>query len=56
MTDLLLESLGEKSFTWGAVSSTDPLETEGKRREEYILALRAADKNDYESLKAFVRT
>lgn len=56
ITDLLLESLGQKSFTWGARTSTDPLEIAGTRREEYILALRAADESDYTALKAFVRS
>ncbi len=56
MTDLLLESLGCTSFTWGSNASSDPLEAEGKRREEYIFALRTADKNDYQSLKKFVRS
>ena len=56
MTDLLLESLGHQSFSWGATTCNDPLETESKRREEYIQALRAADKNDYASLNAFVRS
>lgn len=55
-TDLLLESLGCESFTWGATTSKDPLETEGTRREEYIFALRAADKNDYTPLSVFVRS
>jgi Fic-DOC domain mobile mystery protein B len=56
MTDLLLEDLEHKSFTWGAAKSGGPLETEGKRRDEYIAALKLADENDYEPLKAFVRS
>jgi Fic-DOC domain mobile mystery protein B len=56
MTDLLLESLGHNAFTWGANASNDSLEAVGKRREEYILALRAGDQGDYGSLNAFVRS
>lgn len=56
MTDLLLELNGSKRFTWGERTSQSRLEVEGARRQEYILALRHADKNDYIALMAFVRS
>ena len=50
--DLLLRQLGRPRFTWGSESLTDPNET----RRQYIEALRAADRHDYEPLLAFVRS
>ena len=49
--DLLLESLGEKRFSWGASLAADPAEL----RRVYIDALRAADAGDVEPLVDFVR-
>jgi Fic-DOC domain mobile mystery protein B len=51
-TDLLLDSIGHKPFTWGNVNLVDPAET----RDTYIAALRAADRHDIAPLIAFVRT
>ena len=51
MTDLLLEQLGGKPFTWG---DGDPLHAEDAR-QRYIEALRAADARDYGPLLAFLR-
>lgn len=56
MTDLLLERNGQERFTWGEKTNASPLETETERRKEYIKALQAADKNDYELLLLFVRS
>lgn len=56
MTDLLLESTGCEAFSWGAKTDLAPLETVGDRRQKYISALRAADKNQYDSLLSFVRS
>ena len=50
--DLLLRSMGEEPFSWGSKNLTNPSET----RAEYIDALRAADKHDYEKLSQFVRS
>ena len=51
-TDLLLRTMDTAPFTWGRENLTDPSTT----RSEYIDALRAADRNDYEPLFRFVRT
>ncbi len=50
--DLLLRSMDQESFTWGRENLTDPSMT----RTQYIDALRAADKQDYELLFEFVRS
>ena len=52
MTDVLLFNNGEEKFTWGRVD----LVSNSKTRQNYIAALRAADKGDYSSLFQFVRT
>ena len=51
ITDLLLEQLGGKAFTWGAGDLIHP----GEARERYIAALRAADAKDYSLLMNFLR-
>ena len=52
MADILIESVFSKNvFSWGYVNMTAPNET----RRKYILALRAADKGDFEALIEFVR-
>lgn len=56
VTDLLLETNGKDAFSWGANASKSPLETEGERRNAYIAALKAADRNDYSKLLVFVRS
>ncbi len=56
MTDLFLETRDQAPFTWGMRTAQTPIEAEGARRQEYIRALRAADKNDFALLLAFVRT
>ena len=50
-TDLLLEQLGERHFTWGAAD----LAHTGEAREQYIAALRAADAGDQRPLMDFLR-
>jgi len=52
MTDLLLKSLGQKRFSWGQAH----LVHAGPVRDEYITALRQADKGDYKALALFVRS
>jgi len=53
ITDLLLEKvLGRPRFSWGGAK----LESQGKVRDAYIRALRAADRNDYAPLLDFVRS
>ena len=51
-TDLLLEYLGQKRFTWGSATGTD---AKGVRKL-YIAALQAADSHDIARLLAFVRS
>lgn len=51
-TDLLLVAMGYKRFTWGRASLIDP----GRTRQQYIEALRAADRFDYGPLQDFVRS
>jgi len=53
MTDLLLEkALDSERFSWGGGDLIDS----GSCRDRYIAALRAADRGDYDLLKAFVRS
>jgi Fic-DOC domain mobile mystery protein B len=52
VTDLVMQSLGEEPFSWGNAD----LNGDGKARERYIQALRAADRGDYQPLLAFVRS
>jgi len=53
ITDLLLEKeLGLTHFSWGGGS----LNSSGECRDQYIAALRAADRGDYTLLKVFVRS
>ena len=56
ITELLLESHGQKPFTWGIYNNPTPLETESERRKEYIAALIAADAGSYGLLLKFVRS
>lgn len=52
MTDVILEkTLNVAPIEWGAGALND----DGEHRQAYINALRAADKNDYQSLIAFVK-
>ena len=50
MTDTLLRSIGQRRFTWGDGDPTPP----GTTRDEYILALRAADGHDFNPLFRFL--
>lgn len=52
VADLLLRSMSQEPFTWGRENLTDPSMT----RTQYIDALRAADRHDYELLFEFVRS
>ena len=53
ITDLLLEKkLESERFSWGEES----LNSSGECRDRYIAALRAADRDDYTLLRAFVRS
>lgn len=51
ITDLVMQSLGAEPFSWGNAN----LNRDGKARERYIEALRAADGGNYRLLLAFVR-
>lgn len=55
-TDLLLIRIGKDRFTWGRQNSHSPLDTEGKTRSEYIVALKSADQGDFTPLLQFVRS
>ena len=50
--DLLLRSMGSERFTWGSATMTDLKTT----RDQYLAALRAADRHDYTPLLEFVRS
>lgn len=52
MADLLLVQYGAPRFSWGAGN----LASDGEVRQRYLVALRAADGNDYGPLLAFVRS
>ena len=53
MADLLLENiLHEPKFTWGGGQLSKP----GDARKEYILALKAADKHDFQPLLTFAKS
>jgi len=53
MTDIVLvHLLGQPRFTWGS----DNLVSAGDCRQQYINALRAADRHDFSLLLAFVRS
>jgi Fic-DOC domain mobile mystery protein B len=51
-TDLLLNAMNQPRFTWGSQSLTDA----GDTRQQYVDALRAADKHDIAPLLTFVRS
>jgi Fic-DOC domain mobile mystery protein B len=53
MADALLKQLGQKAFSWGGDVS---LVSANQVRAQYLAALRAADKNDFAELLAFVRS
>lgn len=50
--DILLQAQDAKRFSWGR----ENLSTANENRMQYIQALRAADKQDYTALLAFVRS
>jgi Fic-DOC domain mobile mystery protein B len=53
IADIIIEKIYQRPvFTWGAMNLT----AEGAARNEYIKALRAADKGDYLLLLAFARS
>jgi Fic-DOC domain mobile mystery protein B len=53
MADALLKQLGRPAFTWGSGTS---LIAANEARARYLAALRAADKNEFADLFAFVRS
>lgn len=53
MADALLKQLGQKAFSWGGGGN---LGSANEVRARYLAALRAADKNDFTDLFAFVRS
>jgi Fic-DOC domain mobile mystery protein B len=50
--DLMIVKQGGKRFTWGSAD----LQAEGKDRDKYIQALKAADNHDYTPLIEFARS
>lgn len=53
MADALLKQLGRPAFSWGSGAN---LVSANTVRARYLAALRAADKNDFTDLLAFVRS
>lgn len=53
MADALLKQLGRQAFSWGGGGS---MVSANEVRARYLAALRAADKNDFTGLLAFVRS
>ena len=53
MADALLKQLGRKAFSWGGGEN---LVSANEVRARYLAALRAADRNDFTDLLAFVRS
>ena len=53
MADTLLKQLGQKAFSWGGGGN---LVSANEVRTRYLAALRAADKNEFTQLLAFVRS
>lgn len=53
MADALLKQLGRPAFSWGSGAN---LVSANVVRARYLAALRAADKNDFTDLVAFVRS
>lgn len=51
-TDLLLMSMDRPAFTWGRSNLVDA----GRTRQQYVEALRAADRHDFAPLLDFVRS
>jgi Fic-DOC domain mobile mystery protein B len=49
--DLMIVKQGGKRFTWGSAD----LQAEGKDRDKYMQALKAADSHDYQPLIEFAR-
>lgn len=52
MTDLLMQAMGAPRFTWGRTT----LDTASTTRDEYIAALREADRGEFTRLAGFVRS
>ena len=56
MTDVLLSSQGQEPFSWGLNTLPDALEAQGPLRQEYIAALREADRGEHNRLMRFARS
>lgn len=56
ITEVLLVSSGREPFSWGRNASTDRIEAEGTLRENYIAALKEADRGDHDRLLRFARS
>ncbi len=56
MTDVLIEQIGENTFTWGGNLHQEITETENQTRTQYISSLHEADKNNYVPLLKFVKS
>lgn len=51
-TEILLSEHGQEVFTWGS----ERIDKRGQTRDDYVTALKAADKGNYQPLIKFVRT
>jgi len=56
MTDFLLETKGQKAFSWGANKNSLSIDVEGPTRANYISALKFADQGKFDVLIKFVRS
>jgi Fic-DOC domain mobile mystery protein B len=56
MTDILMGHLNEKKFSWGAKAENDSIVRDGEVRDNYLIALRAADNKNIDPLVKFVRS
>jgi len=56
ITDLLLVRHGKEPFSWGAHTSKEELHVEGYLRDQYISALKEADRKNYGPLLKFARS
>ena len=51
-TDIFLQKCGAEPFSWGSINLSDASQT----RRDYITALQAADRREYEHLLDFIRS
>ena len=56
MADLLIRKLNAPAFSWGNLNDSGGIQDLGALRRRYVVALRRADRNDYDDLIAFARS